>query len=108
MGKAKQSRRGKVGQMRPVSRQVGFWRDSETLYRHALAVTEKNWFVEKGLGTELNRQADTLRFAGRTEDANRKYEEAVNYLRAALEIYPKPSGYPCCACQYSCRAGQAR
>jgi protein O-mannosyl-transferase len=39
-------------------RQVGVWRDSGTLYRHALLHTRDNWFVHNNLGVVLARQQD--------------------------------------------------
>jgi hypothetical protein len=34
----------------PLTRhQLGYWRDSETLLRHALAVTENNWLAHRNL-----------------------------------------------------------
>jgi tetratricopeptide (TPR) repeat protein len=34
-------------------RQAGLWRDSETLFRHAVAVTEGNWLARVNLGNAL-------------------------------------------------------
>ena len=52
--------------------QVATWRDSVTLHRHALAVTERNWTAWVGLG-------DALSEAGQPE-------EAIPAYRNALEI----------------------
>jgi protein O-mannosyl-transferase len=52
--------------------QVATWRDSVTLHRHALAVTERNWIAWVGLG-------DALSEAGEPE-------EAIPAYRNALEI----------------------
>ena len=54
--------------------QAGTWRDSETLWRQALAVTERNGIAHGNLGAALLE-------AGRTE-------EAMAHLREALEIAP--------------------
>ncbi len=54
--------------------QTGRWRDSVTLYRHSLAVTPGNWFVEANLGFELYRLG--------------REEEAYRHLTAALETNP--------------------
>ena len=35
-------------------RQTGYWRDSRTLFTHALAVTRDNWFAENNLGAALS------------------------------------------------------
>ena len=38
-----------------TSRQLGFWQDSTTLFRHALAVTEDNWAAHTYLGFALSK-----------------------------------------------------
>jgi hypothetical protein len=50
--------------------QVATWRDSETLHRHALAVTAGNWNAWVGLG-------DALSEAGRPREALAAYEEGL-------------------------------
>lgn len=55
-------------------RQAGYWRDSATLYRHALEVNPDNPTVLTNLGGEMGA-------AGR-------YEEAVRFSRAALALRP--------------------
>jgi tetratricopeptide (TPR) repeat protein len=52
--------------------QVGYWRDDERLFGHALAVTERNWMVHGNLGATLLEQ-------GRAEDARREFEQALAY-----------------------------
>jgi Flp pilus assembly protein TadD len=55
----------------PVARsQVLVWRDSETLWRHAVAVTQHNWIAQNALGNALYDQ-------GRLEGARREYAEAA-------------------------------
>jgi tetratricopeptide (TPR) repeat protein len=50
--------------------QVGFWRDGDTLFGHALRVTRDNWMAHNNLGT--------LRFLeGRTPEAIVHYAESV-------------------------------
>ena len=39
-------------------RQVEVWRDTETLFRHAAAVTEGNFLAEHAIGSELLRRGD--------------------------------------------------
>ena len=51
-------------------RQLEHWRNSETLLRHALAVTRDNWFAHKALGTVLLGQ-------GRNEAAIREFQAAL-------------------------------
>jgi Flp pilus assembly protein TadD len=50
-------------------RQVGFWRDTQTLFAHALDVTEKNWMAHINLGTAAEKQ-------GKIAEAQRHYEQA--------------------------------
>ena len=51
-------------------RQTGYWHDSESLYRHGLAVNRDNCVAHNGLGHELFRQ-------GKVDEAIRECEEAV-------------------------------
>ena len=89
-----------------TGRQVGFWRDDEQLFRHALAVTKRNHvalsnlanaLIEKGKleeGIELSREALVLRpreavahnnlgialaKLGRFEEARVRFESAVQF-----------------------------
>jgi protein O-mannosyl-transferase len=55
--------------------QISYWRDSETLFRHALAVTERNSVAHNNLGIAL---------AGKPE----RLTEAIAEYQAALEIQP--------------------
>jgi Tfp pilus assembly protein PilF len=55
--------------------QVGYWHDSATLWRHALAVTKENYVAESNLGEVLLGQG--------------KDDEAAAHFRAALGIQPK-------------------
>jgi Flp pilus assembly protein TadD len=57
-------------------RQVGFWKDSETLWRHALAVTHDNDVAEANLGMVL------------AEDG--RVEEGIEHLQNALTIRSGP------------------
>ncbi len=50
--------------------QVGHWRDSVTLFRHALEVTENNHIAHNSLGVELRR-------LGRETEAMEHYREAL-------------------------------
>ena len=68
--------------------QLGYWQDSETLFRHALEVTENNDLAHNNLGNALGRK-------GQTDEAIRQYQEAIrlkpdhadahNNLGAALD-----------------------
>ncbi|MBI4577372.1 MAG: tetratricopeptide repeat protein [Planctomycetes bacterium] len=54
--------------------QVAVWRDTGTLFRHALAATEENWLAHNALGDHL-----------RKED---RLDEAAGEFRAALVVWP--------------------
>ena len=55
-------------------RQIGYWRDSPTLWLHALSVTEDNFVAHDNLAIFLAQHG--------------REEEAVGHLRAALAIKP--------------------
>jgi len=55
-------------------RQIGFWRDTPTMWRRALEVTENNFVAHTNLATFLEQQGQV--------------EEAADHLRAALAIQP--------------------
>lgn len=50
--------------------QIGYWKDSETLFRHALAVTPGNAVAHNNLGAALKE-------AGHVNEAIREFEEAL-------------------------------
>jgi tetratricopeptide (TPR) repeat protein len=60
-------------------RQTSYWRDSETLWTHALACTSRNAVAHNGLG-------DALSELGRADEAERHFQEALeidpNYVEA--------------------------
>ena len=57
--------------------QASYWRDGESLWRHALAVTSRNFMAHDGVGNYL---------------ANRgRLDEAIDQFQKALNIFP---GYP--------------
>jgi len=55
-------------------KQLDYWKNSEVLYHHALAVTKNNYVMH-------GNYAGSLLLQGR-------YEDAINHCRIALEIYP--------------------
>jgi protein O-mannosyl-transferase len=56
--------------MASTRQQLGYWQNSETLFRHALAVTQNNWLARNNLGEALEKK-------GQTDDAIRQYQEAI-------------------------------
>ena len=54
--------------------QVNHWRDSISLFSHAINVTDNNWLAYNNLGGTLNVQGD--------------YKKAIPYFRKAIEINP--------------------
>jgi Tfp pilus assembly protein PilF len=54
--------------------QAGYWRNSETLWSHALVATRNNFLAYINLGLELERQ--------------KRYEEAAAQFRAAIQLKP--------------------
>jgi tetratricopeptide (TPR) repeat protein len=54
--------------------QVAYWKDTETLFRHALAVTEGNYLAHYNLGAALEKQA--------------RFDEATAEFEAALRLKP--------------------
>ena len=51
-------------------RQIGYWKDSETLFRHALEVTENNYVAYFNLGT-------AFLMKGQIDEAIRQFQEAI-------------------------------
>ncbi|HZL42246.1 MAG TPA: tetratricopeptide repeat protein [Verrucomicrobiae bacterium] len=68
--------------------QIGFWKDSETLFRHAIAVTKSNYLAYDNLGTALSAKGLTDQSIKAYEEALRirpDFAEAHNNLGASLE-----------------------
>jgi tetratricopeptide (TPR) repeat protein len=95
-----------------TARQLAHWRNSETLFRHALSVTEGNYVAYNNLGTALEEQgrfneawecyAAALRLRPDHPDANQNWgrvllangrpAEAEVHFRRGLETLPKSAG----------------
>jgi Tfp pilus assembly protein PilF len=60
--------------------QVGYWQDDETLFRHAIAVTENNYFAHNNLGPVLDRK-------GQTDEAFSQFQEAVRLKPDDAEVH---------------------
>jgi Flp pilus assembly protein TadD len=60
--------------------QLGYWKDAEALFRHALAVSRDNWMAHNNLGTALYRQG--------------RYEEAILHFQECVRLQPRyPPGH---------------
>ncbi|HLZ52916.1 MAG TPA: tetratricopeptide repeat protein [Verrucomicrobiae bacterium] len=63
--------------------QLGYWNNSATLFRHALAVTENNYLAHLNLGVALKEQ-------GQTDKAISQFQETIrlkpNYANAHLNL----------------------
>lgn len=55
-------------------RQAGYWRSSDALFSHAIAIDSDNWLAHNNLGILL---AD-----------EKRYDEAISHYRAALRAWP--------------------
>jgi tetratricopeptide (TPR) repeat protein len=64
-----------VGCAAATSRQLGYWQNSESLFQHAVDVTDNNYLAQHNLGTYLT-------------DVPGRLPDAILHLRAALEIEP--------------------
>ena len=60
--------------------QLAYWQDSETLFRHALAVTENNDVAHNNLGTALEKK-------GQMEEAFQHYQEAMRLKPGNVEAH---------------------
>jgi Flp pilus assembly protein TadD len=60
--------------------QLGYWQDSETLFRHALAVTQNNQIAHDNLG-------DALLEKGQTDDAIRQFQEVTRLKPNDADAY---------------------
>jgi len=69
-------------------RQVGYWRNSFSLFNHALAVTQNNYIAHNNLASALKFEARKLERKGNSPEAKKKIEEAVQHWKKAIQIYP--------------------
>ena len=67
--------------------QIGFWKNTETLFRHALQVTDGNYVAHNNLGTALEKQDgwdEAIQQFRRALQAKLDYTEALNNLGVGL------------------------
>jgi tetratricopeptide (TPR) repeat protein len=68
-------------------RQVAYWRNSETLFQHAVEVTDNNYLAYNNLGFDLSNRGETKRamaYFQKSLEINSNYDEAHNNLGYAL------------------------
>ena len=65
--------------------QVGYWRGTETLFRHALKVTRGNWVAHNNLGSALLAM-------GKTPEAISQWEQALQLNPKCVETYNNLGG----------------
>lgn len=56
-------------------KQVGYWKNTLTLFKHTLNVTEHNWSIQRGMGLFLINQG--------------KYQEGTDHIKSVLKVYPE-------------------
>jgi tetratricopeptide (TPR) repeat protein len=69
--------------------QIGYWKDSEALFRHALEVTENNQVAHNELGSALLKRGQLDEAIRQYQEAIRlkpRYAEACNNLGVALDM----------------------
>jgi tetratricopeptide (TPR) repeat protein len=72
-----------------TQQQLGYWKDNEALFRHALAVTENNYLAYNNLGFALGEKGQIDKAISQYQEAIRlksNYAEAHNNLGNALGI----------------------
>jgi protein O-mannosyl-transferase len=64
-----------------TSRQLGFWKDGTSLFRHALAVTEDNWVAHANLFATLSKSSP--------DEARVEFRETTRILSAFADTYDR-------------------
>jgi protein O-mannosyl-transferase len=70
-----------------TTRQVAYWRTSERLFLHAVAVTDNNYLAYNNLGFDLSNRGETEKsmvYFQKSLEINSNYDEAHNNLGFAL------------------------
>ena len=64
-----------------TSRQLGYWKDGISLFRHAVAVTENNWVAHANLAATLSKSS--------ASGAGAEFQETMRILSAFAETYDR-------------------
>jgi tetratricopeptide (TPR) repeat protein len=83
-----------------TSRQIGYWRNSETLFRRAVQVTDKNYLAYNNLGFYLSNRgevSEAMENYRKAIEIKRDYEDAHNNLGYA---YANQKKYPEAIAEY--------
>ena len=83
-----------------TSCQIGYWRNSETLFRRAVQVTDKNYLAYNNLGYYLSNRGETaaaMENYRKSLQINPNYEDALNNLGYA---YANQKKYPEAIAEY--------
>jgi Tfp pilus assembly protein PilF len=68
--------------------QVGYWKNSNTLYAHSLSVTKNNWLIHNNYGKVLEEQGKEKEATAHFENAmNIKPDLPVSHLNLANNLY---------------------
>lgn len=68
-----------------TQKQIGYWLNSETLFRHALKVTKNNYVAHNNLGAALNEE-------GQLDQARQQYLETIRLKPNFVEAYANLGG----------------
>jgi protein O-mannosyl-transferase len=83
-----------AGSFASVRSQVRVWRDTETLFTHAVSTTQSNWVAHANLGAEALRKYQALLLTGAREETKESRERAellrkvVYHCSRTLEYQP--------------------
>ena len=69
-------------------RQLGYWRDSETLFTHSVVAAPGSSIAHNLLGDALFDRAQSLKSAGRFDKADEAHDRAIEQFERAITIAP--------------------
>jgi tetratricopeptide (TPR) repeat protein len=77
-----------------TSRQLAFWKDGTSLFRHALAVTENNWVAHANLSASLAKSSPAEAAAEHQETLRILAAFADTYVKKGIELERTPGRLP--------------